>query len=77
MTVIQMAPLPCAAADLQIVKALHDLGEVLSMVQTEFTDRIDRAALLSAQQLIIDVAIKHDELGRYGVYPAFGAEEEL
>lgn len=77
MTATPSAPLPGAAVDRKLVEALHDIGDVLSLVQSEFSDRIDRAALRDAQELIINVAIKHDEIGRYGIYPTFGAEADF
>lgn len=58
------------------VAALHDVALVLAASIHEMGDAIDRAALREAMQLVTDVAIKHDELGRYGVYPAVDAEED-
>lgn len=63
-------------ASKQAVAALHDVALVLSASIHEMADAIDRAALREAMQLVTDVAIKHDELGRYGVYPAVDAEED-
>lgn len=63
-------------ASKQAVAALHDAALVLAASIHEMADAIDRAALREAMQLVTDVAIKHDELGRYGVYPAVDAEED-
>lgn len=57
------------------VAALHDVALVLAASIPEMRDAIERAALRDAMQLVTDVAIKHDEMGAYGVYPAVGAEE--
>jgi hypothetical protein len=64
------------AAERPVVEALHDIVDVLSMIIEEFPERSDRAALNLAQQFLLDVAIKHDEAGKYGIYPAFDAADE-
>ncbi len=64
-----------AAVAKEVVEAMHDLGGVIAMLIHEFTDPIDKAALRDALQLVIDVAVTHDELGGYRIYPAFGAED--
>lgn len=63
-------------ASKQAVAALHDVALVLAASILEMADAIDRAALREAMQLVTDVALKHDELGRYGVYSAVDAEED-
>lgn len=65
-----------AVAEREVVEALRDIGEVLSILMSEFDDAIDRAAVRDAHQLLLDVALAHDEAGGYGVYPAFGTENE-
>lgn len=70
-------PLPVRAgvAPQDTVEALHDLVEVLSILLLEFTDAIDKAAVRDAMQHLLDVALVHDALGGYGVYPALDAED--
>lgn len=57
-----------------IVEALHDLVQVVAAVINEFTDPVDKGALRDAEQYLLDVAMKHDQLGGYGLYAGFGEE---
>lgn len=69
-------PLPArTGASLETVEALHDLVEVLSVLLLEFPDAIDKATVRDAMQQLLDLALVHDALGGYGVYPAIDAEE--
>jgi hypothetical protein len=72
-----LKPLPVRSgvASQDTVEALHDMVEVLSIIMLEFTDAIDKAAVRDAMQHLLDVALVHDALGGYGVYPALDAEE--
>ncbi len=60
----------------ELVEALRDIAEVISIVVVDFPLRHDRARLIHAQQLIGDVAFAHDLAGGYGLYAAFGAPDE-
>jgi hypothetical protein len=62
--------------DIDHVKALQDLAEVLSAVLCDVPDRIHKAALRDALQTILDVAIENDHRGSYHLFTQFGAEEE-
>ena len=62
--------------DIDHVKALHDIAEVLSAVLCDVPDRIHRAALYDALQTILDVAVENDHRGSYHLFSQFGAEEE-
>lgn len=61
-------------ADREVIEALHDLADVLSAAIHEFSDPVDKAALLDGLQMIIDVAIDHDLRGNYGIF--IGEDEE-
>ena len=64
----------CDVAPREIVEALHDIAEVISIVIHEFAHPDDKASLRNAMQGLVDVAIEHDALGGYRIYPAFGEE---
>lgn len=72
-------PIPARAcqdvASREVVEALHDVAEVLSVLIDEFLEPIDKATLLDALEKILNVALTHDQLGGYQVYPAIDAEE--
>lgn len=72
-------PIPARAcqdvASSEVVEALHDVVEVLSILLTTFRDTSDRAKVYGAMQQLVDVALTHDQLGGYQVYPAIDAEE--
>lgn len=59
----------------EAVKALQDLVEVLSAIIPEVPDRIHKAAVRDAMQLLLDVAIENDFRGRYHLFTRFGDEE--
>lgn len=62
--------------DIDHVKALQDVAEVLSAILCDVPDRIHKAALRDALQTILDVAVEHDHRGSYHLFSQFGAEEE-
>jgi len=62
-------PVRTGVVDREVVEALRDLAEVLSILLPEFTDSIDKATVHDALQQILDVALIHDALGNYGIYP--------
>ena len=62
--------------DIDHVKALQDIAEVLSAVLCDVPDRIHKAALHDALQTILDVAVENDHRGSYHLFSQFGAEEE-
>mgnify|MGYP000919645890 FL=1 len=62
--------------DIDHVKALQDIAEVLSAILCDVPDRIHKAALRDALQTILDVAVEHDHRGSYHLFSQFGAEEE-
>ena len=62
--------------DIDHVKALQDIAEVLSAILCDVPDRIHKAALRDALQTILDVAIENDHRGSYHLFSQFGAEEE-
>ncbi len=72
-------PIPARAcqdvASREVVEALHDVAEVLSVLIDEFLEPIDKATLLAALEKILNVALTHDQLGGYQVYPPIDAEE--
>lgn len=70
----QAAHLP--KMDIDHVKALQDIAEVLSAVLCDVPDRIHKAALHDALQTILDVAVENDHRGSYHLFSQFGAEEE-
>lgn len=59
-----------AAVAEEVIEAMHDLGGAIAVLINEFSDPLDKAALRDALQLVIDVAVTHDELGGYRIYPA-------
>ncbi|QLH50261.1 MAG: hypothetical protein HWD57_11060 [Candidatus Accumulibacter cognatus] len=65
----EMPPARAGIVDREVVEALRDLAEVLSILLPEFPDQIDRATVNEALQQILDVALIHDALGNYGIYP--------
>lgn len=65
-----LTPVRAGVADREVVEALRDIVEVLSIIITEFRDAIDRATVRDAMQQLVDVALVHDALGGYHVYPA-------
>ena len=62
--------------DIDHVKALQDIAEVLSAILCDVPDRIHKAALRDALQTILDVAVEHDHRGSYHLFSQFGAEAE-
>lgn len=58
-----------------VVEALRDLLEVLASLILEFRAKADRSRLLDAMQLVIDVALEHDQCGNYGVFEHLDAPE--
>ena len=60
--------------DIDHVKALEDIAEVISAVLCDVPDRIHKAALRDALQTILDVAVENDHRGNFGLFEAFGAE---
>lgn len=62
--------------DIDHVKALQDIAEVLSAVLCDVPDRIHKAAMHDALQTILDVAVENDHRGGYHLFSQFGAEEE-
>lgn len=57
-----------------VVEAMHDLVQVIAAMINEFTDPVDKGALRDAEQYLLDVALKHDQLGGYGIYDGFVVE---
>jgi hypothetical protein len=70
-----LAPVRARVADREVIEALRDIAEVLSIIIPEFTDAIDKAAVRDAMQQLVDVALVHDALGNYHIYPAIDAED--
>lgn len=70
-----LAPVRARVADREVIEALRDIAEVLSIIIPEFPDAIDKAAVRDAMQQLVDVALVHDALGHYHIYPAIGAED--
>lgn len=68
-------PARSVVAPLETVEDLRDLVKVLSILLLEFYDPSDKAAVRDAMQRLLDVALVHDRLGGYGVYPAIDAED--
>lgn len=64
-----------SVADRSVVEALHDINQAISVLIIEFVDPVDKAFLRDALQLLLDVAIEHDQMGGYDIYPALGEEE--
>lgn len=50
------------------VALLAKLAGELDTLKNAFSDKIDKAALRDAVELMHDVALSHDEAGNYGVY---------
>lgn len=65
---------PAGTADRDLVEATRDVANVVAVLIAEYGDPIDKAALREALQLLVEVALKHDEAGAYGLYPAIDAE---
>ncbi|HPU10039.1 MAG TPA: hypothetical protein PK947_05865 [Ottowia sp.] len=65
-----LTPTRAGVADREVVEALRDMIEVLSVILIEFPDAIDRATVRDAMQKLLDVALVHDALGNYHVYRA-------
>lgn len=63
----------CQLAKESIIRDLEDIIQRLSEAINGFSDPADVCALLDAEQLILDLAIRHDEAGQYGVF--FACEE--
>lgn len=62
-------------AERDVIEALHDINQAISALLLEFTDPVDKATLRDALQLMVDLAIEHDQMGGYDIYPALGEEE--
>ncbi len=67
---------PRSGVSKEVVAALHDLAQALSAAIPEFSEPVAKALLRDSLQGILDVAMVHDELGGYGIYPDFGSKDE-
>lgn len=63
-------------AERDVIQALHDINQVISVLLREFVDPVGKATLRDALQLLVDLALEHDGMGGYGIYPAFGEESD-
>lgn len=68
---------PRSGVSKEVVSALHDLAQALSAAIPEFSgEPVAKALLRDSLQGILDVAIVHDAIGGYGIYPEFGRNDE-